>query len=138
MTPKIRSLFLAAVLAVGTLVSPGAAAVAGTGQTADRSAKPLTIAVLGDVPYGPVQESTVGGLVAAVNDDPKVRVVMHVGDFKSGSTTCSDERFAAARATFDSFKDALVYTPGPPCQAVARHPGAPGPTVEGGEQETVS
>ncbi len=51
-------------------------------------------------------------MVAAINDDPKVRVVMHVGDFKSGSTTCSSERFAAARATFDSFKDALVYTPG--------------------------
>ena len=37
---------------------------------------------------------------------------MHVGDIKSGSTTCTDQRFAAVRTAFDTFRDPVVYTPG--------------------------
>lgn len=68
--------------------------------------------MIGDVPYGVEQEASVGVLVDAINNDPKVRLALHLGDIKSGSTTCTDERFAAALATFDAFKDPLVYTPG--------------------------
>lgn len=57
--------------------------------------------MIGDVPYGITQEATFGALIGAVNADPKVRIVMHVGDSKSGSTTCTDERFAAVRDAFD-------------------------------------
>ena len=105
-----RSLVLAA--ACLAAVASMTAAPAGAGTTANRSANPVTIAVIGDVPYGATQEATVGDLVSAVNNDAKVRRVVHVGDFKSGSTTCTDERFAAARATFDTFKDPVIYTPG--------------------------
>jgi hypothetical protein len=35
-----------------------------------------------------------------------------VGDFKSGSTLCSDEEFANQREHFQRFKGALVFTPG--------------------------
>ncbi len=41
-----------------------------------------------------------------------MRLALHLGDIKSGSTTCTDARFAAALATFESFKDPVVYTPG--------------------------
>ena len=75
-------------------------------------AKPLTLAVIGDVPYGTDQEAGFGDLIGAVNSDPKVRVAVHVGDFKSGSTTCSNERFTAVRTAFDSFEDPLILTPG--------------------------
>jgi len=109
-----------ALIVVGALVvgATGLAALSATaspvaaGTIALRSANPVTLAVIGDVPYGTAQEATVGDLVTAVNNDPKVRQVVHVGDFKSGSTTCSDARFAAARTTFGSFADPLVYTPG--------------------------
>ena len=37
---------------------------------------------------------------------------MHVGDIKSGSTTCGDERFGAVAAALASFEDPLVYRPG--------------------------
>jgi hypothetical protein len=37
---------------------------------------------------------------------------IHVGDFKSGSTVCSDEEFAHQHAHFQRFKGAVVYTPG--------------------------
>ncbi|HWI32066.1 MAG TPA: hypothetical protein VNT50_11280 [Microbacterium sp.] len=70
------------------------------------------MAVIGDVPYGLEQEASVDLLVHAINDDPHVRLALHLGDIKSGSTTCTDERFAAALATFESFKDPVVYTPG--------------------------
>ena len=84
----------------------------GSGNGADRSAKPLTVAVIGDVPYGTAQEARFGELIGAVNADPKVRLVVHVGDIKSGSTTCTDERFATVWSAFATFEDPLVYTPG--------------------------
>jgi hypothetical protein len=100
---------LVGLAAVVTLVTPAAAA---GGVSEDSSSKPVSIAVIGDVPYGLEQEMTVGRLVGAVNDDPKVRSVVHLGDIKSGSTTCTDERLLAVRNTFASFEDPVVYTPG--------------------------
>ncbi len=87
-------------------------ATAAPASAAGRANPVVTLAVIGDVPYGDVQEASVGTLVSAINNDPKVRQVVHLGDFKSGSTTCTDERFDAARATFDAFKDPFIYTPG--------------------------
>jgi hypothetical protein len=88
------------------LVAPAATAAA------DRSAREVTLAVIGDVPYGVDQEAIFGNLIAAVNDDPKVRTVVHVGDIKNGSAPCTDERLLAVRSAFDTFKDPVVYTPG--------------------------
>ena len=82
------------------------------GIPSEQSANRLTVAVIGDVPYGAEQEARFGELVDAVNDDPKVRVVTHVGDIKSGSTMCTDERFSAVADAFESFKDPVIYTPG--------------------------
>ena len=78
----------------------------------DRGADRTTVAVIGDVPYGEDQEASFGTLIAAVNDDPKVRTVVHVGDTKSGSTACTDERLTAVRDAFETFEDPVVYTPG--------------------------
>src|SRR5215213_587281 len=78
----------------------------------DRSANRVTMAVIGDVPYGEVQEASFGTLIAAVNDDPKVRTVIHLGDTKSGSTACTDERLTAVRDALETFEDPVVYTPG--------------------------
>ena len=107
-----RHQFTTAALAAGLVLTAASTAHAAQGGPADdRSVKPLTVAVIGDVPYGVAQEASVGVLVDAINRDPRVRLALHVGDIKSGSTTCSDERFAAALATFENFKDPVVYTP---------------------------
>ena len=111
MRHRSRKLVLALSLTAATAVS-AAAPVAAAGNTENRSAKPMTIAVIGDVPYGTAQEATFDDLIGAVNQDPKVRLVTHVGDIKSGSTTCTDERFAAVKTAFDTFQDPVVYTPG--------------------------
>jgi hypothetical protein len=108
---RIRHLAACAVLAITSLTAAHAtSAAAGTPETS--SSNRTTIAVMGDVPYGTAQEATVGALADAINADPKVRVGVHVGDIKNGSTTCTNERITAVRALFDSFKDPLVYTPG--------------------------
>ena len=104
---RIASLFIVA----------SALAVAGPPRVADaapdrRPARPVTIAVIGDVPYGEDQEARFGELVDAINRDPHVELAAHLGDIKSGSTTCTDERFAAVADHFADFKDPLVYTPG--------------------------
>ena len=112
MRHRSRKLVLALSLTAATVVSAAAPVAARAGSTGNRSAKPLTIAVIGDVPYGTAQEATFGELIGAVNQDPKVRLVTHAGDFKSGSTTCTDGRFAAVRTAFDTFQDPVVYTPG--------------------------
>lgn len=106
---RTAALALAGALALAAPALPAAA----SGRTAaDRSAKPLTLAVIGDTPYGAQQEATFDRLVDAIDADPKVRVVAHVGDIKSGGTTCSDQRFAAIADSFAAFDDPVVYTPG--------------------------
>jgi endonuclease/exonuclease/phosphatase family metal-dependent hydrolase len=71
-----------------------------------------TLAVIGDTPYGDEQVAAFPGLVEDVNADPKVRLVMHLGDIKNGSSTCTTERFRSLRALYDTFRDPFVYTPG--------------------------
>jgi hypothetical protein len=72
----------------------------------------VTYAVIGDTPYGQPQIDNFPNDVAEINQDPKVRLVMHLGDIKNGSSVCSTDYFNQIRADFDAFKDPFVYTPG--------------------------
>ncbi|HET7689991.1 MAG TPA: metallophosphoesterase [Nocardioidaceae bacterium] len=95
-------------LIVPAAAGAGAAAAPG-GPTGNG---PTTFALIGDTPYGDAQRSEFPALVGEVNDDPEVRMVLHAGDIKSGSTTCDDARFADLAALFDTFADPFVLTPG--------------------------
>lgn len=111
-----------ALLAAGVFAATALAAVPVAG--ADRAASgdshglgsnshgPVTYAVIGDTPYGQPQIDNFPNDVAEINADPKVRLVMHLGDIKNGSTECSTSYFEQIRADFDQFRDPLVYTPG--------------------------
>ena len=107
-----RRLFaLPAALAAALVLALGAAAGNGTPvETASKN--PLTLAVIGDVPYGADQLDAFPEWVAAINSDPKVDLAVHLGDIKNGSTICSDGYFAAIAGAFAALKDPLVYTPG--------------------------
>ncbi|MFP5364501.1 MAG: metallophosphoesterase [Thermoleophilia bacterium] len=105
-----RSLTPAALAVV--LALPAAAIAAGGNPVNGGSSNPLTLAVIGDTPYGPEQIERFPGLVADVNDDPRVRLVLHLGDVKSGSSRCSDERLRLSRDLYDTFEDPFVLTPG--------------------------
>ncbi|MDQ4055591.1 MAG: metallophosphoesterase [Actinomycetota bacterium] len=99
----------AASAAVVFLALPAAAAAAPGGPS---GAGPTTFALIGDTPYGDAQRVAFPALVSDVNDDPKVRMVLHAGDIKSGSSSCDDVRFADLAALYDTFADPFVITPG--------------------------
>jgi hypothetical protein len=71
-----------------------------------------TYAIIGDTPYGAQQLTNFPKDVQAVNADPDVRLVMHLGDIKDGSSRCDTSYFQLIRSDFDAFADPLVYTPG--------------------------
>src|SRR3979411_3322360 len=83
------------------------------GESGDDSRAPITLAVIGDTPYGAAKMAEFPSLVARINGDPRVAMVLHVGDIKAGKASpCTDAYFASVRALFDTFQDPLVYTPG--------------------------
>jgi hypothetical protein len=108
---SLPALAVAGTLALGALRAPADASSSTTAPstTQDHS---YTFAVIGDVPYGDPAQAAFPAFIEGINADPDVRLVTHLGDIKSGSTTCDDQRFAVIRHDFDHFKDPLVYTPG--------------------------
>jgi len=72
-----------------------------------------TYAVIGDMPYGKGKLDSMPQLIALINADPAVQLVIHVGDIKAGSSSnCNDAYFATIKGLFDTFEDPLVYTIG--------------------------
>lgn len=71
-----------------------------------------TVAVIGDTPYGDEQFNAFPALVADINADRRVGLVLHVGDVKNGSSTCTDQRYRAVLGLYETFRDPFVYTPG--------------------------
>jgi hypothetical protein len=105
-----RALFAAAVLAA-TLSLAAVAAAGNSGHNGGRG-HAVTYAVIGDTPYGTPQLENFPNDVAEINADQQVRLVMHLGDIKNGSSQCTTSYFEQIRADFDGFADPLVYTPG--------------------------
>jgi hypothetical protein len=69
------------------------------------------VALFGDVPYSESAVDDYERLLDDVNADG-VAFSSHVGDFKSGSSTCTDEQVEKNIDWFDSLDNPLVYTPG--------------------------
>lgn len=109
----ISTLALAVTLAIGAvLIAPEARAATTALAAHHHSSDGWTFAVIGDVPYGEPAQVRFPAFIAGINADPDVRMVTHLGDIKSGSTTCDDQRLSTIRADFARFDDPLVYTPG--------------------------
>lgn len=93
-------------------------ALAGNGTPDDpHSADPLTLAVYGDAPYGTTPTDTAElqatpAFIEAVNADPRVDLVVHVGDIHSGKQYCTEAYDRTVFALWRQFKDPLIYTPG--------------------------
>jgi hypothetical protein len=109
---------LASTVTVAALLSSTAVALAGHGHGSgpdkpnDPSSKSIDIAVIGDIPYGPDMIAKFPSRIDQINADPKVRLVIHLGDIKNGSSRCDTSYFEGIRAQFDRFADPLAYTPG--------------------------
>lgn len=98
----------AAGLATSTL-APAANADPG-GSPNGRSS--YTYALIGDVPYGSAQIAAFPSWIQQINADRDVRMTIHLGDIKNGSTVCSDDYFKLIKSDFDTFAKPFVYTPG--------------------------
>lgn len=97
----------AAVLTLTSLASTPAA----YGNTHDHGRR-NTFAVIGDIPYGADEIASFPRNIAQINADPKVSLVVHLGDIKNGSSECTNEYFSMIRKDFDQFRDPFVYTIG--------------------------
>ena len=64
------------------------------------SANPLTIAVIGDTPYGPDKLAELPDLIDLINGDPKVDLVVHLGDIKAGKNDPCHRQLFRRRARF--------------------------------------
>lgn len=71
----------------------------------------FTFAAFGDTPYTDDEETRFVGMIAEINRE-KPAFTVHVGDFKSGWSACSDALFALRRDQFALFHQPLIYTPG--------------------------
>ena len=117
-----RRLFviIAAVIALAATI-----ANAGNGTPInDGSANKTTLAVFGDWPYSLDLLNNAPLLIDSINSDPKVRLVLHIGDIHSGSMPCTGVGLNPLPAgsnpdwnigifnIFEQLKDPFVYTPG--------------------------
>ncbi len=121
-------------IVLGAVAAIGLTAAAGNGKAINpHSAKALTLAVYGDAPYGASNTDTAAfaatpAFVDAVNRDPKVRLVAHVGDIHSGSQSCTVAYDQSVADLWSAYEDPLVYTPGDnewtDCQKTKEKPGS--------------
>ena len=75
-------------------------------------AREFDFAAIGDQQYGPEGEQKWPALQNSINTASNVSFIVHVGDFKSGSTLCSDEMFQNRFNAFNNFAMPFIYTPG--------------------------
>jgi hypothetical protein len=84
-----------------------AACLAGPGMAGAN----FTFVAFGDTPYTDDEETRFIGMIAEINRE-KPAFSIHVGDFKSGSSPCTDALFLLRREQFALFHQPLIYTPG--------------------------
>lgn len=111
-----KSLVTAVTLALGLGAATAALAGNGTPINPD-SANVLTLAVYGDAPYGTTPTDTsefeaTPAFIDSINRDPRVDLVVHVGDIHSGKQYCTEAYDRAVAGLWTAFKDPLIYTPG--------------------------
>src|SRR5258706_8921691 len=81
------------------------------------SANVLTLAVYGDSPYGTTPTDTAQfeatpAFIESINADPKVDLVMQVGDIHSGKQYCTQAYDQSIYDQWTRYRDPVVYTPG--------------------------
>src|SRR5262245_44652188 len=110
-TRSLLGVSLAAAFAL-MLGAGGAAAKDEHHDDNEHNARGLTIGVIGDMPYTAQQQAALPAFVDAMSADQSFRVLIHLGDIKSGSTACTDTYIKGIRDIFNGYAGAFVYTPG--------------------------
>ncbi|MGH9722483.1 MAG: hypothetical protein ACRD8O_19915, partial [Bryobacteraceae bacterium] len=105
------TLTLAPVFAQGPMAGPDPAVLQRLLQRHRPEVRAFDFATIGDQQYGVEGETKWPALQASINQ-ANVAFTMHVGDFKSGDTMCSNELFSDRLQAFNNFAAPLIYTPG--------------------------
>lgn len=71
----------------------------------------FSFAAFGDVPYNAAEEPQLVAMIAEINREP-LAFAMHVGDFKSAQSECSDELFQERYETFSLSHHPFIFVPG--------------------------
>jgi hypothetical protein len=72
----------------------------------------FSFALVGDVPYGLVEEPKFDRVIADINASHDVRFVVHTGDVKQGGERCDDAVFLKRFEQFQKLSQAFIVTPG--------------------------
>jgi hypothetical protein len=75
------------------------------------SAADFTFGALGDLPYSRDEEARFPGLIAETGRE-ELAFVVHVGDFKRATETCSDEIYLERRGWFEQSRHPFIFVPG--------------------------
>lgn len=90
---------------------------ASAGTRPEPSAQPapdtaaLAFALIGDLPYGPADESRLSAMLAATDAEP-LAFVLHVGDIKASRESCDDALYDRRIALLERSAHPLVLLPG--------------------------
>ena len=71
-----------------------------------------SFALIGDMPYSDEGVEQFNSLIGEVNTDFEVEWVLHVGDIKSGGTSCSDAYLQSRLEQFQQFQRPFILIPG--------------------------
>lgn len=75
------------------------------------SAEIWRFGLIGDTPYSERERTELPKMLAAMANDP-VDFIVHVGDFKGGTSPCNDALFADRFALFDASRVPFIFLPG--------------------------
>ena len=81
-------------------------------QLAVGQQKKFTIVAFGDMPYKVPNDYPKFERVIKTLNKENPNFIVHVGDFKSGSSLCSTEYFEKMHAYFETINPPFIYTPG--------------------------
>ncbi len=89
--------------------------LSGCGTTKPQDEQPeqsFSFALIGDMPYANRDIPRFERMTAEISADATVDWVLHVGDIKTGGTSCSDEYLAGRLELFQQFRQPFIFTPG--------------------------
>ena len=76
------------------------------------SAQKFEFALIGDMPYQEKDVVKFKTLVKEINQDRKIKWVMHTGDIKTGNTPCTDDYFQSRYQLYQSIEKPFIFIPG--------------------------
>lgn len=110
---KRRRLFvLGFVLCASAFIGLGSSILASDSDDRSDAEDGFSFALIGDMPYGAEGNAKFPNVIADINADRRLSFVVHDGDFKNGSSVCSDAVFNNRLELFNRFERPFVFVPG--------------------------